>query len=839
MTEPKTVSDQETSIDRPEPISSSSAGRLENLLSSPYWPLGSSFLKLLNFPPVFRPTFRLGGASAPIPITANSKDDQPKLVEPGKSAPLASDHMEVDLDGSPIGSDIGFCEASEAGKERLDALQDEDEDDDHTLEELLVKPNSSEKRNAAAARKPSLSDRLTEPSTWKQGSYGERSSREQDHRHSSRPPFSSIPRNTYLNIKGMASLKRSGHAPDPVRTSSNLIECNTKLHPWGSKRPSSIPTGPQSSFPPNKRARLLEVSQKSSEPKKWIRDRYQDSDEEQDGHRIESIPERYHWSKPGYQKSEQPYDKSEKSYYKSDRSHAKDENSHNKAEKSYYKSDRSYQKDENSYDRAEKSYQKTGKPYRKHEKLYQKSDAYQKPEYYNLKSFDPPISHASEAQSRASSAAGWKKHAGETGPTKMNRQNTTKDFSEEVEDRERRWMQEFQQYDVARSAHTRSISPPLSSHRRSPSRHSSESDNKYYTLTKIAPALEQALHRAVFSWINQAIAEALCRLGLWLEQKKIWSSTAWGSIRVDQLEKVVDMTYERGLEYLMFKCHTSDFMELLQKPVQSGIFNIHKDPHNDAWYIKFGRDFTPIGLLYRPLVKGYRRHLTDSKSQLPIQAGKFVRQYLMCHSNEEDLLFLFKKDKDPMRCLERAEKDGIVELSDQPPSRGPRPGVHCNKTWYNEIPVENKYLRLKSHWLSNKDSVDPPLFPSPTITAQTCNTALNDDDDSPSTSAGKTHKQKVSNPNGSHGVPAIDRRNSDNTSVSANTSITTTDPGMEHHHDHPPQGHENEDARSHRSDIIEIIKPNKHPRSHSSNVDALIESVIEQLAQDLSRRRQH
>ncbi|KAI9605149.1 hypothetical protein H4Q26_003124 [Puccinia striiformis f. sp. tritici PST-130] len=714
MTEPKTVSDQETSIDRPEPISSSSAGRLGNLLSSPYWPLGSSFLKLLNFPPVFRPAFRLGGASAPIPITANSKDDQPKLVEPGKSAPLAS------WEGT------ARC------------LQDEDEDDDHTLEELLVKPNSSEKRNAAAARKPSLSDRLTEPSTWKQGSYGERSSREQDHRHSSRPPFSSIPRNTHLNIKGMASLKRSGHAPDPVRTSSNLIECNTKLHPWGSKRPSSIPTGPQSSFPPNKRARLLEVSQKSSEPKKWIRDRYQDSDEEQDGHRVESIPERYHWSKPGYQKSEQPYDKSEKSYYKSDRSHAKDENS-------------SYQKDENSYDRAEKSYQKTGKPYRKHEKLYQKSDAYQKPEYYNLKSFDPPISHASEAQSRASSAAGWKKHAGETGPTKMNRQNTTKDFSEEVEDRERRWMQEFQQYDVARSAHT-------------------QSDNKYYTLTKIAPALEQALHRAVFSWINQAIAEALCRLGLWLEQKKIWSSTAWGSIR-------------------------------------SGIFNIHKDPHNDAWYIKFGRDFTPIGLLYRPLVKGYRRHLTDSKSQLPIQAGKFVRQYLMCHSHEEDLLFLFKKDKDPMRCLERAEKDGIVELSDQPPSRGPRPGVHCNKTWYNEIPVENKYLRLKSHWLSNKDSVDPPLFPSPTITAQTCNTALNDDDDSPSTSAGKLTSRRFPiqmEP----GVPAIDRRNSDNTS-----------------------GHENEDARSHRSDIIEIIKPNKHPRSHSSNVDALIESVIEQLAQ--------
>ncbi|KAA1070981.1 hypothetical protein PGTUg99_002927 [Puccinia graminis f. sp. tritici] len=768
MTEPKTASDQESSIDRPGPVSSSSAGRLENLLGSPYWPLGSSFLKLLNFPPAFRTISCLSGsASTPLAIETNPKDDCPKSPKEDQPVPHEPDQMEVDLDGSPIESDDG---CSQRGDERLVAHQDEDEDDDHTLEELLVKPTSTEnRRHPTSARKPSLSDRLTEPSTWKHGSDRHRSSREYDYRPTGRLPFASIPRNTNFHIKGLASLKRTGQqVSEPFRTSSNLIECNTKLHPWGSKRPNPTSSGAQPSYHYNKRSRLSEPSQKPSESKKWVRDRYQESDEEYDHRRVseEINSQRYHWPK-----------------------------------------------------------------------------SHQKTEYYKHKRLDSPVSHASEPQDRASSTAGWKKYDDKTGFTNPKSQNTSQDFHDEVEDRERRWMQEFKEYEVSRTAHTRSVSPFPSSHRRSPSRHSSESDSDYYALTQIPPELKEALHRAVFSWINRAIAEALCRLGLWLEEKKIWSPTEWGSIRVDQLEKVVNMTYDRGLSYLMWKCNTVEFMDLLQKPIQSGIFFIHKDPQNDAWYIRFGRDFTPIGLLYRPIVKGYRKHLTDSKSQLPIQVGKFVRQYIMSCPNEEDLLYLFKDDKDPMGSLRRAEKDGIIELTDQPPSHGSignRDGLYGNRTWYNKTAVENKYIQLKPYWLSNKDPVDQPLLSSPTTTVQTCDTAPNDDDDLPSNSASENIKQKVSNlmenHQGDNQLPAIDRRNSDNTSLSANTTSTTTDTGNEQL-DHAPVGHGRERTRSHRSAAeIETVKPKS---SHSPNVDDLIQSVVDQLNQHTSRQKRY
>ncbi|OAV89895.1 hypothetical protein PTTG_05636 [Puccinia triticina 1-1 BBBD Race 1] len=767
MTLPKTASAQDASIDRPEPISSS-AGRLENLLGSPYWPLGSSFLKLLNFPPAFRTNFGLGGTSAPLSISANPKDGHPEV--PAETQPAADEpnQMEVDLDGSPIEDDD--C-SSHGFENEADGHQDDDEDDDHTLEELLVKPRSSENRNQASAGKPSLSDRLTEPSTHKHRSDRDRLSRELDYRQHSRLPFSSIPRNTNFHIKGLANLKRSGQASEPYRTSSNLIECNAKLHPWGNKRPHSTSSDTQSSYPNGKRSRLSEPSDKPSVSKKWVRDRYQDSDEEYDHRRVskEINSHRYHWPNP-----------------------------------------------------------------------HQKSDYHRK-----QKSVDLSTSHAGDSQDRAASASGSKKVGVQRGVTNLKGKHISQNFHDEVADRERRWMQEFKQYDTAQTAHTRSVSPFPSSHRRSPSRQSPESDEDYYTLTQIAPDLLEALHRAVFSWINRSIAEALLRLGLWLEEKKIWSPHEWGSIRIDQLEKVVDMTYDRGLAFLLWKCSSVEFMDLLQKPIQSGIFFVHQDPQSRAWYIRFGKDFTPIGLAYRPLIKGYRKHLTDSKSQLPIQAGKFVRQYIMSCPNEEDLLYLFKDDKDPMGCLKRAEKEGIIELTDQPPSHvsfGNRGGLHGNKTWFNKTSVENKYITLKPFWLSNTHLVDQPLLSSPTITAQTCDTAPNNDNDLLSNSGGKKNKQDFSNvmetQQGTGHLPAIDRRNSDNTSLSANTSSTTTDAGIEQL-DRVPHDHEGEDARSRRSDDIKIIKPTSGRRSHSSDVDTLIQSVIDQLARDTSRRKKY
>ncbi|PLW25855.1 hypothetical protein PCANC_27688 [Puccinia coronata f. sp. avenae] len=750
--------------------SSSSASRLETLLGSPYWPLGSSFLKLLNLTPAFCNNFRLG---APSTEPQPSKNDHP--AAPPKNQQDEPEQMELDLDGSPIVSDAD----QEPNGDQHEEEEEEEEDDDLALvEELLVQPHSAENRNSVRKR-PSLSDRLTEPSSWTQRAYADRPIRENDyhdHRAPARLPFSSIPRNTNFHIKGLANLKRSTHPSPPFRTSSNLIECNTKLHPWGNKRPNPVPTSPQSSHSYNKRARLSGSSQNPTESKKWVRDRYQESDDEYEDRRS----------------------------YK----------------KNYYQRDYS-------------------------------SNSQQKVEHPKQKSADASSLRTCEPEGRASSATAWKKLGIQIGSTKLKRDQTAQDLNDEVADRERRWMQEFKQLDVAQSARTRSISPLPSSHRRSPSSHCPQSEAAgYYTLTPLAPNVQEAIHRAVFSWVNRPIAEALFRLGLWLEEKKIWAPNEWGSIRVDQLERVVDLTYERGLSFLLWKCNSTKFLELLQKPIQSGIFFMHKDPQNNATYIRFCRDYTPIGLLYRALIKGCRKHLSDSKTQQPIQTGKFVRQYIMCYPNEDDLLYLFQDDKDPMGCLERAEKDGIIELLDQPSTSqvsfgNRRVATHGNKKSHSNS-VENLYIRLKAFWLTNKENVDYALLSSPTTTAQTINTTLHDEDDLVSNTTSKTtNKLKSSNraeqKNRETLVPAIDRRNSDNTSVSINTASTSTDagkkqPGHPALSDHPEEAEEeDDDARSHSSDAIEMIKPTRLPRS-CSTADDMVQTLIEHLRRDTSRR---
>lgn len=750
----------EPSIDQSKPASSASAGRLETLLCSPYWPLGSSFLKLLNFPPAFRNNFLLGGTSTTI-----SQSDDPK---PETSEQHEPDQLQLDLDGSPIQSD---GDISEKGEQQSCGHQDEEDDDDHALEQLLVQPKSFENRNST--RKPSLSERLTEPSTYTQRPYADKSYRDYDYRHPSRPPFSSIPRNTNFHIKGRANLKGPNHPSEPFRSSSNLIECNTKLHPWGSKRPNSVPSGPQSSNPYTKRARLSESSQKSGESKQWARDRYQASDDEQDDRRLSA---------------------------------------------------------------------------KTHSQEHRWSNWHQKSEQFKQKSFAAPTSHKPEPQSRPSTSNTWTRPGFQTRPTKQKgRNNTSKDFHAEVADRERRWMQEFKQYDVAHTAHTHSVSPCPSSHERSPSRNSPDSGKDYYTLTKIPPDVEGALHRAVFSWVNRAVAEALFRVGLWLEEKGIWAPNEWGSIRVDHLEQIVDLTYERGLGYMMWRCNSTEFMELLQKPIHSGIFRIHKGPQNDAWYIKFCKDYKPIGLLYRPIIRGCRKHRSDSKTQQPIQVGKFLRQYIMSYPYEDELLYLFQDDKDHMECLKRAEKDGIIELTDQPFYQGPvdnRRGITFgNKTRNEETHIENQYIRLKPYWITNKEPTDSPLLSSPTITAQTCNTAQPDEDEVMSSiSTSKTSQRNIpsnqtDNHQGENLAPVIDRRNSDNTSVSANTACTTTDIGNKQSHP-PPLGHnQDEGPSSHMSDVVETLKQtNQNKRFDCSNVDELVQSIIDRLRLDVSKR---
>lgn len=219
----------------------------------------------------------------------------------------------------------------------------------------------------------------------------------------------------------------------------------------------------------------------------------------------------------------------------------------------------------------------------------------------------------------------------------------------------------------------------------------------------------------------------------------------------------------------------------------------------------------------------------------------------MSYPYQDELLYLFQDDKDPMGCLERAEKDGIIELTDQPFDQGPvgnrRGLLFGNKTRNKETHIENQYIRLRTYWVTNKEAADSPLVSSPTITAQTCNTAQPDDDDVLSSiSTSKTSQRNIpskqtENHQGENLVAAIDRRNSDNTSVSANTACTTADIGNEQSNPPPPAHNPDEGSSSHKSDFVENHEQtNENQRSDSSNVDVLVQSIIGRLRRNASKR---
>lgn len=333
----------------------------------------------------------------------------------------------------------------------------------------------------------------------------------------------------------------------------------------------------------------------------------------------------------------------------------------------------------------------------------------------------------------------------QVGLVKLDSLRTTPGLREQVEETERRWMADFRSLERSqpRTRSTRTSSFPSSpkplgsSHQISDPSDPSDPDLDH--LPELDPELKAALYRVVHSWVNRSLAEAFCRLALSLQSKSHWPANKWASIKVDQLAQAVDRTYSRGVNFLIRTCKADQFMDLLHKPVRSGIFFTHQDPDTDEWYVKFGKDFTPIGMLYRPLIKAMRKHLSTTGYRT-ISANKLVRKYLISNSyDEEDLNYLFKDDKDPFECLRRAQRDGIIEI--QGPQSNPslstsslvrfgqknkNPHHWVNAKYRDSASIENSYIKLNHEWLSNKETFDPPplspssLLASPTTTSETC-----------------------------------------------------------------------------------------------------------------------
>lgn len=328
------------------------------------------------------------------------------------------------------------------------------------------------------------------------------------------------------------------------------------------------------------------------------------------------------------------------------------------------------------------------------------------------------------------SAIEWKKKVIEVGLDKVQNSNpshSASDVHSGHQHKRHKTSSILEHRDLPTGRHTtRSISPAVASSQAGSSsgRLPIVSRKNYYKLAPLHPALKDSIRRAVYSWINQLLVECFWKIGIWFEDSKRWKADQWGSIRLDQLERMVDLHYPKGLSSLLKTCKTDRFIDLTIKPIHSGIVTLHKDPQTNAHYLKMTKDFTPIGLLYRPIIKTLRKLLTSTGTNRT-KIEKFVRHHLLKSSEEEDLIYLFQNDDDPYGCIRRAARDGIIEIYndhhlltspsanqagflDHPP---PRHGSHKRK----RVAFDEQYIGLKAHWLTNKEPSDIPSLYSPTI----------------------------------------------------------------------------------------------------------------------------